>query len=179
MIKKNNTKSLPRASREGISLIEILLYLSLSSIIMVSSSIFFFKQLEVNNKNNAVMEIEESGSQITRLITQIIRNGTAINSPGQGTSANSLSLATLDPLKDPTIFDLSGGEIRITEGLGAPTTLVNSTKINADSLNFDNFSKNLTPGIIKINFTLTHKNPENRSEYNYSKTFYDSASLKQ
>ena len=111
------------------------------------------------------------------VITQTARNAETITSPAQGASAALLTLDVVTVANDPTVFDLSGGAMRITEGVGSAVALTNS-RVTASTLNFQNLSRTGTPGTVRITFTLTHVNPSSRQEYNYARTFYGSASLR-
>lgn len=164
--------------RRGFTLVELLLYVSIAGIIFLSLSSFLASFLESRVKNETIAEVEQQGLQIMQLITQTARNAEAINSPSVGTSASTLSLDVVTGANDPTIFDLSSGVVRITEGAGSATSLNNSS-VSASGLTFYNLSRASTPGIVRIQFTLTHSNPESRNEYNYSKTFVSSAALRQ
>ena len=164
-------------NNRGFTLLELLLYISIAGVILLVVSIFLSALLQSRIKNQTVSEVEQQGAYVMQLITQTIRNAEGITSPAQGISNTSLTLDVADLTDDPTAFDLSSGVIRITEGVGSPVNLTNS-RINASGLSFQNLSKTDTAGIIRIIFTLTHINPEGRNEYNFSKTFYGSASLR-
>ena len=160
----------------GFTLIEILLYTSLAGAILLSVSIFWTLLLQVRIKNQTMGEVEEQGAFVSDLVTQTIQNSEAINSPTTGVTSSSLSLMVPAP-KNPTIFDLSGGVIRITEGAGSAVPLTNS-RVIASELSFQNLSSAATPGTAKVSFTLTHINPGSKNEYEYAKTFYSNASLR-
>lgn len=168
-------KNLFQQNKKGFTLIELILYISLTSIVLLSVSAFLIASLQARAKNRTIAEVEQAGEQVIQLITQTIRNSSAINSPAIGTSAASLSLNTSVSASNPTVFDLASGVIRITEGSGDPAPLTNS-QVTASSLNFQNLSMADTPGIIRVTFILTYNNQSGRLEYDYSKTFYASAS---
>ncbi len=165
-------------SNQGFTLIETLLYVALTSILLLALSAFLFILLESRIKNQTIAEVEQQGLQVMQLITQTVRNAEAITSPSIGTSASTVTLDVVTAANDPTVFDLSGGVLRITEGAGSPISLSN-THVTVSSLTVQNLSRASTPGTIRIFFTLTHVNPDGRNEYNFSKTFYASASLRQ
>ena len=119
------------------------------------------------------MEVEEQGAHVMNLITQTIRNAEAIIAPLPG----SLTVNVVNAADDPTLFDLSGEALRITEGIQSPVLLTN-TRVIVSDLIFQNLSRPDTPGIVRVQFTLQHINTEGRYEYNYQKTFYGSASLR-
>ena len=165
-------------SNKGFTLVELLLYVGIASIILLITTLFLSTLLESRIKNQTVAEVEQQGLQAMQIITQTARNAEAITTPSQGASASSLTLDVITALNDPTIFDLSSGAIRIKEGAAAIIPLTNS-RITASALTFQNLSRPTTPGTIRIQFTLTHVNPDGRNEYNFNKTFIGSATLRQ
>ena len=168
---------MPRASSlTGFTLIELLLYVGLISSIILAVSMFLFVMLQARVKNQTMAEVEQQGLQAMQIITQIIRNANAINSPTTGASAVSLSLAVVAP-NNPTAIDVSSGVLQITEGPNPAVALTNN-RVIVSGLTFQNFSRPSTPGTIRISFTLTHVNSNNRSEYNFSKIFYGSGTLR-
>lgn len=143
-------------NNQGFTLLELFLYISIMATVLTTAAIFFFLTLWVDAKNQAIVEVEQQGAQMMQRITHEIRNAESILSPLPGQSSALLSLNT--------------GEISASDFVFAKVSLVD--------LNFTNLSKSNTPGVIRIQFTLTYQNKENRQEYNYSQTFYDSASLR-
>ena len=163
--------------RKGYTLIELLLYVGISAGVLLVSTFFLQAMLESRIKNQTIDEVEQQGLQVIQLITQTIRNAENITSPIIGSSSSSLTLDVSDVVDDPTIFDMSSGTIRITEGSGSAISLTNS-RVTASSLLFQNLSRLETPGVIRVSFILTHVNVLGRQEYDFSKTFYASASLR-
>ena len=161
--------------KKGFTLIELLLYVSIVGAIVLSIAGFLSLLMQSRVKNQTIAEVEQQGVSVMQIITQTVRNATAINTPTQGQTVTSVSVNVVDSTKNPTIFDLSSGVIRIKEGASATVDLTNS-RITASSLTFQNLSRTGTPGTIRIQFTLTHVNPSGRNEYYFNKTFYGSAS---
>jgi len=156
--------------QKGFTLIELLLYIAIASIIVFTTASMLRFTLELRTKNQTIAEVEQEGAQVMQLITQTVRNATAISSPTIGASGASLSV-------DTTVFDLSGGSIRIKEGAGAAVNLT-SSKITVSSLNFQNLSRVSTPNIVRVSFTVTYTNSSGRNEYDFTKSFYGSAGLR-
>lgn len=165
-------------NQQGFTLIELLLYVSISSVILLVTSLFLSSLLESRIKNQTIAEVEQQGLQVMQIITQTARNAEVITSPALGASASSLTLDVITVANDPTIFDLAGGAIRITEGGGSAISITNS-RVTASALTFQNLSRASTPGTVRIQFTLTHVNPAGRNEYSFTKTFVGSATLRQ
>ncbi len=163
---------------KGFTLIELLLYIAVSSAMLLVISVFLSILLESRVKNQTIAEVEQQGVQVMQIITQTLRNGATINSPGTGSGDVSLSVDTYTSSNNPTVFDISGGVIRIKEGGGAVIPLTNA-RITASALTFQNLSRASTPGTVRIQFSLTQINQSGRNEYNFTKTFIGSATLRQ
>lgn len=157
-------------------MLELLLYISLSSVILILTSSFFGVLLKARVKNQVMAEVGQQGMQIVQVINQTIRNAEAITSPIQGITASSLTLDILNVSDDPTVFNLNNEKIYITEGAGSAISL-SSDNIIASDLSFSNYSRDNTAGIITFQFTLSYDNQSTRNEYDFSKIFYGSATL--
>ena len=164
-------------SLTGFTLLELLLYVSISSILLLSITTLLGVLVQSRVKNQVIGEVEQQGVQIMQTMTQTIRNATAITTPAIGASAASLSLTVPTSAKSSTVFDSASSVVRITEGAGTAVSLSNS-RITASGLTFQNLSRASTPGIVRIQFVLTHVNPSGRGEYIYTKTFYGSAGIR-
>lgn len=167
----NNSRS------SGFTIVELLLYISISASVLVAGSLFMATLFSGRIKHQAILEVEQQGFMLMSSITDSLRSAEFINSPTAGNSASTLSLDVLTAGNDPTSFGLSGATAQITEGVAAPITLTNS-RVTVSSLSFQNLSRSGTPGTVRVSFTLTHVNPSNRQEYNYQKTFYGTSSLR-
>lgn len=164
-------------SQKGFTLIELLLYIGLVTLFIGVATTFIFNFMETKAKNTTISDVEEQGAFASRFIAQTLRNANSINSPSQGTIASSLSIDTYDPAKNPTIFDISSGVLRVKQGAGDYINLTN-TNVIVSNLGFYNLSRPNTPGIIKYQFIITHVNPDGRNIFDFQKTFYQSASLR-
>ncbi|MBI4947969.1 hypothetical protein HY844_00185 [Candidatus Berkelbacteria bacterium] len=163
--------------KKAFTLVELLLYLGVSAVVLLSSSLFLGTILESRIKNQAISEVDLQGKQVTDLITQSLRESVSINSPTSGNSANSLSFNTPTASLNPTIVSLSGGAIHLKEGSGAEISLTNS-RVVVTELSFTSMSNSPAHGSVRIRFVLSYKNPSARSEFAYSKTFITTASLR-
>jgi type II secretory pathway pseudopilin PulG len=144
------SKTLP--AHKGFTLIELLLYVAIIGAVVFSIAGFLSLLMQSRVKNQTIAEVEQQGVQVMQIITQAGRNAGDINF----TAA----------------FDLSSGAIRENS-----IALTNS-RVIASNLIFSNLSRAGTPGTVRIQFTITHVNPSGRNEYDYSKTFYASATIR-
>ena len=164
-------------TNKGYTLIELLLYISLVSVLLFSLSYFWANTVTARIKNQTILEVEEVGTEAMNNITQSIRNADSITAPTAGVSGQSLTLANSNVAINPTVFDLASGTLRIKEGSNAVVNIT-SDKLTISNLSFANLSNTASPGIIRVTFTVTYKNTTGRNEYDFSKTFYDSAAIR-
>jgi len=166
-------------AQKGFALIELILYVGICAFMLFVIFMFISQILESRVKGQTIAEVEQQGDWAVQVITQAIRNSVSpINSPTAGSSASSLSLKMTDGTKNPTIFTLSSGAITISEGGAGAVSLTNSNII-ISSLTFQNLTRSGTKGDIEFSFTAAYNNQNNTSqEFNYSKTFYATASVR-
>jgi len=128
-------------------------------------------------KNQTIAEVERQGAEAMALISQSVRNATAITSPAIGSSSASLTLSMAAPAVNPTVFSLAGGAIQMKEGSGSAVILT-SPRLNLTALTFTNVSAATTPGVIRTQATISQVNPSGANEYSYTQTFYESTSIR-
>lgn len=162
----------------GFTLLELLLYVSIAGIILGGVSVFLASLVQARIKNQTIAEVDQQGEQVLRLMTQTVRNADTINSPAQGGVGASLSVNTYTGALNPTVFDISGGFMRITEGAAAPIQLTNA-RVTVSNMSIQNLTRTGTPGSVRFMFTVSGVNTGGRQEYSYQKTFLGSASLRQ
>jgi len=142
-------------TEKGISLVETIVYIAIFSMFVVSLASFSTTLSTTRLHTQGVLEVNEQGSQILRLITQTIRNADGVNSPSISASSATLSIETGVPATNPTTFYASGGVLYITEGSGSAVALTNN-KISVSNLSFTNLSRPGTPNIVRVAFTVTN-----------------------
>lgn len=159
-------------------MIEMILYVAICSGLLLSLSIFFTFLLGQRVKNQAIQDVNQQGQQVMWLITQTVRNARSIESPSIGVASSSLSVTTADPLRNPTLFSLNGGTLQIQEGASSSVPLTNS-HVSATSLLFENVSSSSSSEkILRVRFVLSYINPSGKVDYEYTKSFLGSATLR-
>lgn len=167
-----------RDINKGFSLIELLLYIAIVSIMMVVITSFFGTIVESSLRSQTINEVQQNSTQILNFITQNIRNASNINSPSTGNNATSMIITVSG---SPIGFDLNSGNIRYTANpLDSLPTYVNlnSNRVTVTSLTFTNMTGGNSEGNIRIQMTLSRVNPDSRTVLNYTETFYADAALR-
>lgn len=164
--------------QRGFTLLEVLLYIGIFSVMSTVISIFLVLVLETRVKSQTIAEVEQQGLAIVALLTQTIRNAEAINEPTAAMDAGALSLDAAGTGDDPTWIEVSDGALWIKRGASESQAL-NNNHVIVSAVSFQNLSSSQTPGTIRFQFTLAAVNPSDTNPYNYVETFYASATLRQ
>lgn len=167
-----------RLTREsGFTLIELILYIALVSI-FISGAIFFAWDIIYGRvKSQVQQEVSQNLRLAAKRIVYEIRNAGGINS----ISASTISLANTDPARDPTVFDVSGGRLRIGYGsagacpVSSPCELT-SNEVSVSNLSFSDLSKGTES--INIQFSITVESTGERAEWQKSQTYSSSVELR-
>ena len=85
---KENTKQ----NNKAFTLIEILLYISMVSIIVLAISSFFVLIQRVKVKNEVIATVNNEGQFVSSIIERTIRESTSVITPTSDTPTNVLSL---------------------------------------------------------------------------------------
>jgi Tfp pilus assembly protein PilW len=165
-------------AQKGFTLVEVVLYVAICSLLLVTISVFLSFLLGARVRSQAITEVNQQGFQVMSLITQTIRNGRSIQVPSTGVSSSTLSITTVNALLNPTIFNISSTTVKIKEGSQVAIPLTNS-RIRVSNLLFQNVSSgSSTEKIIRVSYTIDYINPTGRSEYSFTKSFSGSATLR-
>jgi len=166
-----------QASNRGFTLVELLLYVATAALILTAAVTLFAMVLGGRVKNQAVAEVEQQGAIAMQTVLSHIRNARGIDMPLQGIATATLVLDTMASSTDPVVVDIVSGTIRLVSGTGLPVALTNNRVIVSD-LVFENFSAGAAFGTVRVRFTLTHVNPQQRGEFEWSKMFEGSAAVR-
>lgn len=167
-----------RQQRRGFTLLELLLGTAMAAVLLVALSQWFTVTIQSQAKTGTIRDIESYGERIMDDITQRLRNAKTVSSPSQGTSGSSLVFTVDNASKSPATFDLSSSQLRFTEGAEMPQVL-HPSWIVASQLTITNTAAIGAPPSLRIQFTLARDNPSNVQHFDYQKTFYGSATLRQ
>lgn len=168
---------LKKLNPSGFTMIELLIYISLTVMIFLAVASFSKIILENRMRSQVISDVEYHGYRIMDTIGFAVRNAQNITIPAAGNISPGITLNMADTLKDPTVFFLDNGVLKVQEA-GSQFVDMSNEHIIVSDISFENLSRPDTPGTIKYSFTLKYNNPANRGEYSYSKTFYSSASLR-
>ncbi|MFZ4631710.1 MAG: PulJ/GspJ family protein [Patescibacteria group bacterium] len=162
-------------NKQGFTLVELLLYVSIMGTLVLTISSFMNAVSQAKEKNQIISEIEQQGINITQLLNQNIKAAANITAPLPGVSGSSLTLSFSDASRNPTVFKLVGSGLMINLAGGSDIALTNS-KVTVTNFLCANYGKTGAPDSINCRFTLSAVDSFGRSEYSYTKNFNMSVS---
>ncbi|HKY73798.1 MAG TPA: prepilin-type N-terminal cleavage/methylation domain-containing protein [Patescibacteria group bacterium] len=135
-------------SKNGFTLIEIIIYVAILSIFIGGAIQFAWNVIYSRTKTLEYQNVTQNARLIVERISLEIRNASSINSIG----ASSISLASDDSSRNPTVIDLSGGRVQVGYGSSGscPTSspcFLTDSNINVSSLTFTNLSASYSANV--------------------------------
>ena len=152
----------------GFTLIEMILYLAISSIFLTGVVYFTWDIVYGRVKSFTFQEVNYNVRFASKRITYEIKNAESINS----ITGNSISLQMADGSRNPTEIQLSGGRVRIGYGSSGNCPINNPCYLTSDNVTVNDLSfTDLSSGnSSNIKFSLTVESSGDRQEFNNIQT---------
>lgn len=166
------------ADEKGFTLIELIIYLTILSIVMSSFLYFSLAILNYRNKSRAIEEVQANERMAINLISQKIRSAKSVNFSQSvfNSHPGSLSLAMDDIGRSPTLINLDNGKLQISEGLSQPVSITSDRIIVSDLVFFDLTGSS---SIANIGFILKTNYADNQDpNFLYSNILRSAVSLR-
>lgn len=162
-------------SSAGFTLIELILYIAILTIVLSALVPFAWNAVETGVKSAVQQEVNSNARYVSERIKYEIRNANNINSVNVPLGTIDLNTST----NTTTVIDLLGGNVRIRYGaLGTPVNL-NSANTSINSLTFTNYtSGDLKTKHIQFAITVAAKFGPVRQEYQDSVVVESSAEVR-
>lgn len=158
-IVNRNLKAENWRSAKGFTLIETMIYLVIISSFLATVVFFGVKIVESSDRARVQSEVQQNLRVGMERMVREIRTADNLNAGSSifGSSPGILSITHDTAGNDPTIFDLSGGALRITQGLNGPYNLT-SDDVTVTNLVFTNLSRGTRTEIVRIEMTVEYVN---------------------
>ena len=158
-------------NRLGFTFIELILYISIITIMLSALIPFAWSVIGSGVKSSAEQEVFSQARYVSERIKYEIRNANSINSVNSPINTIDLNTST----NATTVIDLNSGKIRIKYGAGTAIPL-NSTDTAASLLTFTNYTSadNKTKHI-QFTFTMGDAGTSTRQEYQVPAVNIDSS----
>lgn len=156
---------------EGFTLIEVIVYLAIVSLLLVVISYLMIDLMQNRARSFAREEVNYNLRYITHHLSRDIRGANNI----AGLSALSLEL---NYPGDNIFYEFDAGNNILTRRVGAGPAIKMNTQMVEVSGSFSNLSFKNKVKNAAVNLSINHKNPQNYPEYNASTTYDFSVEVK-
>jgi Tfp pilus assembly protein PilW len=170
-----------RTSIQAFSLIELILYVALISIVITGIIQIGWDLIYGRVKSQIYQEVNQNMKLATKRLTYELRNASGVNAISSG----EICLSSTDPAHNPTRIYTSGGQVRIGWGGGGAScaSVANDQPLTSNLVSVPNLSfTDLSPGPESTNIgyeiTIDHTNPSDRQEWERSQTYETSVEIR-
>lgn len=153
---------------------EVLLYLAISSSILLTVSVFVTFIYRARVKNNAILLVNNESRLVLDRIALEVKSSTNVVAPLPSQSGAGLELSGSSDVS--VVFELDQGRLYISKGSLSQVPL-NSAKTNITSISFENLSTDSEAQSVRVVLNIERTNQNGLQEYQYSKTFYSTATI--
>lgn len=165
---------------KGFSLLELLIYISILSILVVVISNTFISLSRGNGQSQARSEVNNSIRFATELLRQDLKNASAVATPSLGTPSSTISLTrSIADVPTTIVYDISAGILRRKEGAASPSNIT-SSNISVSAPTFTRIENtnpvfSTTNVTIKINMTFNYNSTS--PDWTYSSSLQTAVDL--
>jgi type II secretory pathway pseudopilin PulG len=166
-----------RLNTKGYTLIEILLYIAVFPVILLSAIGLFYTVTQSHIKTTIIQEVEQQGTMIVDQISQSIQSAESVDSPGILSPSSTLLITTDEPTSVSASYEVIDNNLAVSYNGGSPIALHNQ-KVSVNNLEFKNLGTEEGLSSIQFSFTLSYNSESSASEYNYEQKFFGAGSLR-
>lgn len=169
---KSKQQKISAKKMVGFTLVEILVYIAVLSIVILAISSFLLWSIQSNNKAKVMRETLDNARRAMEIMTYEIKGAKSISPTS---TATYLSLEK----KDGSYIDVYLDETTLyrKEESKDPIALT-SNKVEVNNLEFTYIATATTTPSVQISLTVNYKNPANRPEYQAAVNLKSTTSLR-
>jgi len=155
----------------GTTLVELLLYLGLLGFVLTSTTAISAGIIQSNQKLHTVDQVQYNTQFVSKKIRQAVRDSIGVNTGAStfDTHPGVLSLEDPDIGENPVLFEISGGRLQVSRGIGSPIFLT-TEDVTVTNFVIQDVTPNGKRGSLFIELTIEQNNPSNSHEFDYAQT---------
>ncbi len=162
------------STNKGFTIIEFLVYITILATVVNAMGGVALNVFRVGARTDAIQEVAHNGRFAVQRIGQAVKLASSVILPETG--GNSLTLEFEDEDKNPTIFDVSGGVLRIKEGNKGYVDLT-TPKVDVGGIEFRKISSSGLDSV-KIEMNISFNNQKELPEYDFGNFFTGAFTIK-
>ncbi len=162
--------------KKGFTLIEFLLYIALSSLMIIVLGGIGMHVLASRAKAHAQVELQYSAEFAMEELASLVAASELINDPAVGNEGESLTLSFAETALDPTIVYVENSRLYVQQGASDPVPLIDGSVFVA-AHTFTNVTRTDGAGAVRLFLQLETSGEGDRNAEFGSSTFYTTFSI--
>lgn len=150
----------------GTTLIEMIIYLAISTALMIGVGVASMSAMDAKSKTKAVGDVYAAAVNANAQIDQVIRGGTLLLWPSWNTSSS--TLIVVSGASSTTLFQ-SGGVLYMRNGTSAPQ-VISGSEVKFSNLTFSAVGAS-TSTAVRLMFTVAASSTGVSNEFQYLDSF--------
>lgn len=166
---ENSPFSIPHSPQRGVSLLELLIYVAILSVLVVIVANAFISLAKGRGQSEARSEVNSAVRFANQVIKQDIKNAQTVTTPLLGTPASTLSVTVSGNI---VMYDVVGGVLRRTVNAGTPEP-INGSSVWAEMpvfTRFENYNSILNATTTAVLIEMTMRYNASSTDWTYSDT---------
>ena len=161
-----------RDIKKGFTFIELIIYVAILTIFASAIILLGWNVVYGRLKAQAQREVSQNLRLVSDRILYEVKNGSAVTV----VNPTKISITNADVSRNPTVIDLSSGQVRIGSGVGAGCNAnnpcaISSKNVVVDTLNFEDYTGiDQTTDTIRFQLVIKYKNNFNKTDLSYQST---------
>lgn len=160
--------------QKGFTLLELILYIAIVSVVLLSFTTFALRFAHASAKARVVGEVEYNAKLVQDRMIDAIRHAEAVNDGAStfGSDPGVLSLDMVDAGEDPTVFSLTSDDGSFQVNIaGAGDVPITSDRVQITNLFFTDLTTDDELGVIQVQYTVTAVSPTNSPLFEYEQSY--------
>ncbi len=154
-------KSFKLKARQGMTLLETLIYAAIFATMMGFVIIVLFQIVDTQRGHQGRVEVETEANFVMRKLSWALEGAQSINSPAAGASSSQLSINKFNFSQNPLVFGLVAGTVQLARGASSAIPLTNSS-VEVTELTFEHLAPSgARPDGVKVTLSLTASSSAN------------------
>lgn len=161
----------------GSTLIELVLYLGLSSLALAGIGVIAGNVLDSGAKGDAIADVRYGASFALGEIGEAVRSARAVTLPLQGATGTSLVLVGTASTTDPITIAMASGTLMMTIGTGTPEAILPRT-LTVLNATFEHLGSPAQMSSIRMILELDAAGASATAPFHYRETFIRTATVR-
>lgn len=151
-------------SRKGYTLVELLIFLAISSVALVAFVGILVIVVQLQVRQTSTGSVQQESTALLQQMQYYVQNSSLVDMPINAVGTSTLRLRMASSSVDPTTITLVNGMVYLQQGSATATPLT-SSRVTVSNLLFVRHANPPSHDTVSISFTTTYNAPANTEQF--------------